>query len=96
MEDDAAEKLDVVVPLADDAFRHLAHHRERLRQEIVLGLALFHPRAEFHSLAAKLLIAQCRYLRLKRIHLVDQRFHRVDDPLVRSEQFLEKIHMNDP
>ncbi len=67
MEHHAADELNVEVPLAERAFRALAHRREGFGQKILEALAVLKPLAELHGLAAQFLIGESRELRLKRV-----------------------------
>jgi hypothetical protein len=58
VEDDPPEHLHVVGPLAEDPLRGLAHRRERLRQEVVEGLAGLQARAELVGAGAQRLVGE--------------------------------------
>mmetsp|Transcript_66101 Transcript_66101/g.157868 ORF Transcript_66101/g.157868 Transcript_66101/m.157868 type:complete len:231 (+) Transcript_66101:2074-2766(+) len=70
LEAKAADQLDVVVPHLEHAPRRLAHHRERLIQNVVLGLALGEPRPEHRCLRREILVRHLLQSILQRVHLL--------------------------
>ena len=90
MEDYAADELDVEGLHAQHAPRGLAHHGERLRQQVVERLSAAEAPLEFVGLCAQLLVAHGGAA-------VAQLFHRVGDgvypfklPVVVASEYLGK------
>ena len=65
MQRDATDQLHVKVPHAERAQRRLAHHGERLRQQVIQRGALFQARAELVRLGAQRLVGEGLDLVLK-------------------------------
>jgi len=78
----AADQLHVEVPEAQRAARRLAHHGERLRQQVVDGLAGGELLAELHGAGGELLVAEPLQPRLERVDLLDDAGVLADEPLV--------------
>jgi hypothetical protein len=66
----AAHQLHVEVPLAQGPARGLAHGRERLRQQVVQGLAVFVPALELVGHAPELVVAHREEVVLDRVDLI--------------------------
>ena len=69
VEDRAADELDVEVPHVQHAAAGLAHHGERLGQQVVERLAVGEALAELDGLAAQLLVGQRLDVRLEGVDL---------------------------
>jgi hypothetical protein len=65
----AAHQLHVEVPLAEDPVRGLAHGGERLRQQVVQGLAVLVALLELVGHAAELFVAHREEVVLDRVDL---------------------------
>ena len=65
MQHDPADQLHVEVAHPQGALRRLAHHRERLGQQIIDGRALLQPAAELVRLGAQRLVAERLDVRLE-------------------------------
>ena len=83
---DAAEQLDVVVPLAERASRGLADRGEGLRQEQVQRLAVRMPGPERVRLGTQLRIAERPEVILEEVHGVHRGLHALEDAVVRDLQ----------
>src|SRR5690242_11680110 len=70
MERNAADQLDVIMPLTERTDGGLAHGRESFGEDIVELLAVREALSEQGGLAAKLVIAQRLHVGLERIHRV--------------------------
>ena len=94
----AAHELDVVVPLAEGAASCLADDRERLRQEVVEGLAVGVPRLELVGLLAQLVVAQALDVVLEGVDLCGQPLELADDLALAGAQDLveDRGHAGSP
>ena len=91
VEDDAADKLHVVMALAERALRGFARNGEGLDEQVLQGLAVGNTLPVFGGLGAKLLVAQRFQRAFEVVYGADLRGVRLDDALVdRAEQFLGK------
>nr|BAL54247.1 hypothetical protein HGMM_F13G06C30 [uncultured Acetothermia bacterium] len=71
MNDDPADELDIERAQPNRAARGLAHHGERLGQEIIECLAVGEPISEFVGLGAELIVGELLHLGLQPIDLID-------------------------
>jgi hypothetical protein len=82
VQDHAALELHIEVALAERALGRLAHHGEGLDQEVVQGLALGQPLAEFRRLGTQLLVAELGKLRLECVDLRHRLVEAFDDAII--------------
>ncbi len=86
MEDDAADQLDVVMPLAERPLGRLADRREGLGQQVVERLARRQPRAERRRLAAQRVVGHPRDCGFEPVDFGYERRERPDITLVRRAE----------
>ena len=97
MEHDAADYLNIVMPLANRPDRSFAHHRVGLGQKRIKALSLCEPFAEFGGFAAELLIGERFNAVLKCIYLIQERLDFFNLLLAGiSEQAVDKSHSFPP
>jgi hypothetical protein len=70
VDDDATEKLDVEGAQPDGAPRGLAHHRERLRQDVIERLAVGESVFKFIGLRSQLIVGELLDFGLQSIDLI--------------------------
>ncbi len=75
----AAHQLDVEVPLAEGPLGRLPDDRERLRQEVVEGLAVLEPLSEDIGLGAQLRVRHVDVVGLERVDVLGDRLEPADD-----------------
>ena len=88
MQNHAADKLHIEVPLAERALGCLPHSGEGFGQEIVDGLAIGEALAEFHRLGAQLLAGERLELGLKGVDRWDPRVEAFQAPVVGTAENL--------
>ena len=93
---DAADQLDVEVPLAEGADAGLAHRRERLGQQVVEGLAVGQPLAEDVGELAQLGVGARLHRRLERVDLGHHRLTATQLFAFAEAQDLGQHHGSDP